>query len=165
MGAPRSPAMTTSFTYDAACLINFLRVQACGLLSCCCSMCRPAGWIRTATVFLGSEVQMDAPLLQHFAPRYTVASCVQVGGRLRILTTSDTSLRWSLVMSDMTVTRRGQLWGCSKAMSFGSVSLMTVTLARYQVLMLVQDAASVLQPCGGNSSASLGAACRMSNRV
>ena len=65
----------------------------------------------------------------------------------------------------MTVTKRGQCWGCSKAMSFESVSLMTVTLAWYQDLMLVQDAASILQSCGGESFASLGAACKMSSRV
>lgn len=60
----------------------------------------------------------------------------------------------------MTVTRRGQCWGCSKAMCFGSVSLITVTLVRCQVLILVQAAATPLQPCGGKKSASLGAACR-----
>lgn len=117
-------------------------------------------------VFIGSELHMGAPPSSiFFAPRYTDACCVQVAGRRR-LTTYSGNLR-PAVLSYMTVNRRGQCWGCSnsKAMSFRSVSLMTVTLLRCQDLMLVQDAASVLQSCGGKSSASLGAACRMSNRV
>ena len=155
-----------SVACGAACLIKFLTVHMCCLFSCCCSICSPAGCTRTAMVFIGSELHIGAPpSSKNCDLRYTDACCVQLAGRCRSTSILATDPRCSLLLSYMTVDRRGQCWGCNNAMSFGSVSLMTVTLARHQDLMLVQDAASVLQPCGGKSSASLGAACRMSTKV